>query len=98
MEAAGANDRLLNVYERMRWLNLIDTYLFYFCNKKRLSAAARSYGLSEMRRVWRSIELWRIPLSLRFKPGYMPLRPLWWLFRLQEETYFSLRKWMGKNG
>ena len=96
MEEAGADNRLLGIYERMRWLNLIDTYMFYYCHKNELSAADRAYGLTEMRRVWSSVETGRIPRSLRLKPGYMPLRP-WWLFRLQEETYFTLRKWLGKN-
>lgn len=96
MEEAGAGNRLLGIYERMRWLNLIDTYMFYYCHKNELSAADRAYGLAEMRRVWRSVETGRIPRSLRLKPGYMPLHP-WWLFRLQEETYFTLRKWLGKN-
>ncbi|MBR7066534.1 MAG: glycosyltransferase family 2 protein [Prevotella sp.] len=96
MEKAGADDRLLGIYEKIRWLNLIDTYMFYYCHGKELSDADRAYGLAEMRRVWRNIETWRIPRNLRLKPGYIPLRP-WWLFRLQEEGYFTLRKWMGKN-
>lgn len=95
-EAVG-DQRLINLYERMRWLNLIDTYMFYFCHRASLSPAERDYGLAEMRRVWGNIERWRIPRSLRLKPGYMPLWPLWPLFRLQEEIYFTLRKWMGKN-
>ena len=97
MEEADADDRLLSVYERMRWLNLIDTYMFYFNNRKVLSAADRDYGLSEMHRVWGGIETWRIPRSLRLKPGYMPLRPMWWLFRLQEEIYFTLRRYLSRT-
>ncbi len=96
IEEAGADERLLDIYERMRWLNLIDIYMFYYKNRNKLSATDRSYGLAEMKRVWQGIERWRIPRSLFFKPGYMPLRP-WWLFRMQEEVYFTLRKWMGKN-
>lgn len=96
MVEAGVGNRLLGVYERVRWLNLIDTYYFFFCHRSELSPADRAYGLAEMRRVWRCFRASAIPCSLRLKPGYMPLRP-WWLFRLQEETYFTLRKWMRKN-
>ena len=95
MREAGVEDRLISVYERVRWLNLIDVYMFYFKYRNRLTAAECRYGLSEMRRVWTGIDTQRLPMRLRLKPGYMPLRP-WWLFRAQEEVYFSLRKWLGK--
>jgi hypothetical protein len=28
--------------------------------------------------------------SVKYKPGYMRM-PFWWMFRLQEEIYFTLR-------
>ena len=91
--SVGVEERLLNVYEKVRWLNLIDTYMFYFNHRRQLSPEDRRHGLSEMKRVWKGMETHRIPLALRCKPGYMPLRPFWWLFRMQEECYFGLRKW-----
>ena len=96
MVEAQVEDKIINSYERVRWLNLIDTYMFYFQNRKRLTPAERQYGLAEMRRVWGGIDTQKLPLRLKVKPGYMPLRPLWLLFRLQLETYFTFRKWMGK--
>ena len=92
MEEAGVEERLLNVYERERWINLIATYMFYYHNRKSLSPEDRLHGLKEMKRIWRAIETSRLPLALRLKPGYMPLRPFWAFFRLQEEAYFTLRK------
>jgi glycosyltransferase involved in cell wall biosynthesis len=94
MEEAGVCERLMRRYEQVRWLNLIDTYMFYHHHRNALDASARDYGLSEMRRVWRDIRTSWLPWSLRLKPGYMPLHPCWWAFRWQEEAYFSLRKWL----
>ena len=91
MMEAGVEKRLLDVYERERWINLIATYMFYFRNRKALSLQDRRHGLEEMKRVWGTIETSRLPLALRLKPGYMTLRPFWMLFRIQEETYFALR-------
>ena len=92
MMKAGVEERLLDVYERERWINLIATYMFYFHNRRSLSPEDRLYGLKEMKRIWRDIETRRLPLALRLKPGYMPLRPFWAFFRMQEEAYFILRK------
>lgn len=92
MEEAGVEERLLDVYERERWINLIATYLFYFHNRKALASEDRRHGLQEMKRVWDAIETKRLPLALRMKPGYMPFKPFWPLFRMQEEVYFTLRK------
>lgn len=97
MEEAHVEKRLMDVYERVRWLNLVDTYLFYYKYRDALSATDRQYGLGEMRRVWEDIECSRLPLKLRWKLGYMPLRPFWQLFRLQEEVYFTLRRWMKRG-
>ena len=97
MEEAQVEQRLMDVYERVRWLNLVDTYLFYYSNRDALSAADRRYGLTEMKKVWGNIECHRLPMRLKCKLGYMPLRPFWFLFRLQEEIYFTLRKWMKRG-
>lgn len=92
MMEAGVEERLLNIYERERWINLIATYSFYLQNRKELSPEDCCTGLKEMKRIWGTIETNRLPLSLRLKPGYMPLRPFWAVFRLQEDVYFTLRK------
>lgn len=88
--------RLMNLYEKVRWLNLIDTYMFYFNNRSSLNKETCMYGKKEMLRIWRDIDTRCLPYSLRLKPGYSPLKPFWWLFVLQEEIYFSLRKLFGK--
>lgn len=92
MVDAQVDNRLLNLYEKERWLNLIGTYMFYFFNRKSLSTQDRKYALHEMHRVWLTVDTKVVPLKLKMKPGYMPLRPFWSLFRAQEELYFWLRK------
>lgn len=45
-----------------------------------------------MKRVWKTIDPSALKWRNRYKFGYMPLHFSWRLFRLQEETYFTLRK------
>lgn len=92
MEEAAVGERLIRLYERERWLNLIGTYMFYYFHRNSFAPSQRQYALEEMRRVWLTIDMKAIPWRLKFKPGYMPLRPYWTLFRMQEELYFWLRK------
>lgn len=97
MMNAKVETRLLNLYEKVRWLNLIDVYLFFYKNRSQLNQNDRQYGIDEMHRVWKNIDVSTLPCRLKWKFGYMPLRPLWSLFRLQEEVYFLLRSLMRKN-
>ena len=97
MQSAHMSERLMDVYENVRWLNLVDVYMFFHHNRSQLTPEERSYGLSEMRRVWQSIETRRLTLRNRLKFGYMPLHPFWFLFRCQEELYFSLRRVLFKR-
>ena len=43
---------------------------------------------------WSSL---RCPTRLLHRPSWFPFRPLWFLFRLQEELYFTLRALVGRN-
>lgn len=80
------------MYENVRWLNVIDTYMFYYWNRRSLSQEECRYGLGEIRRAWSSINPSMLKLRNRLKFGYMPLHFSWQLFRAQEEIYFMLRK------
>lgn len=92
----GVEDRLLNLYERHRWLNLIDAYMLYYRHRDTLAPAERAEALSLMRRIWAEVEVARLPLALRLKPGYAPIHGSWLCFRMQEEAYFGLRRLMGR--
>lgn len=97
----GCSSHVLDIYENVRWLNLVDAYMFYFKNRRTLSPTGRNYGLQAMERVFSGLEPSRLQLRNKLKFGYIPffagrrngfVRRLGWnLFRLQEEVYFSLR-------
>ena len=91
------DEDVLDLYENVRWLVVIDLYMFYFKNRDKLSEADRNYGINEIKRVWKGIELTRLDRRYLFKFGYIPFRPFWTLFRIQEELYFALRKLIKKT-
>lgn len=85
-------DDLISLYENVRWENLIGMYMFYYQYRRHLAPEEAAYGLAEIHRVWRHIEVDRLDAKgIARKFGYMPLRFSWTLFRLQEELYFFLR-------
>ena len=87
---------VLAFYEYQRWLVLVDCYMFYYVHGCELMPEERQYGLSEMRRVWNTIDRSMLDKKTTAKFGYRPCR-WWWLFRLQELLYFTLRGFLGKN-
>lgn len=89
-------DGVINAYECQRWLVFIDRYMHYFKYKEGFCDAEKKQILSELKRVWKGIEVQRLDSRLMHKFGYMPLHGSWNLFRLQETIYFSLRKMMRK--
>ncbi len=78
------------------WLDTVDLYMFYFVHGRELSLEDRRYGLSELHRVWQTIDRSQLSPRLRRKFGYCPM-PTWQLFRLQEWCYFTLRGLFHKN-
>lgn len=96
MEAMGVSRKIIKEYEPQRWLNLVDTYMFYHCHGRELTREERSYGLDEMKKTWQDIDRSALPHTLKSKFGYHPTIA-WWLFRLQEWAYFTLRGILGKN-
>lgn len=92
-----AADTLVARYENERWKNLVDVSLFYYLHHHQLAPADRKRGLRILRHTWSSIETTRLHPSLKRKFGYMPLRPYWPMFCLQEMIYFFLRGLLGKN-
>ncbi len=88
--------RLLELYEKERWLNLVGTYMFYVRNRRKLSSEDARYGIQVMKMIWKDVDTKLLPWKLKMKPGYMPMKPWWGLFRMQEEAYFALR-WLVKG-
>lgn len=85
------SDEILNLYENHRWVNCVGLYMFYYQNRRSMTAEENRYGLQEIKSVWKSIEVKRLRPSNRYKLGYIPLQGSWTLFRIEEEIYFFLR-------
>ena len=96
MQALKVDDVLLAEYENHRWLNLVDVYMFYHVHGRELSAADCEYGLQELHHVWATIDRRLLTKETTTKFGYRPCGS-WWVFRLQEWLYFTLRGLLGKN-
>ena len=92
----GVPQELLKSYENRRWLNLIDCYMFYHVHGGELTAEERRYGLSELYRIWQTIDRSLLYKETIAKFGYRPCAS-WLLFRLQEWLYFTLRDLLCKN-
>jgi glycosyltransferase involved in cell wall biosynthesis len=83
---------LIDRYERLRWLNIIDRYMTFFHYRKFMSPEERMQVTGRIHRAWSSIDTRRLNGRERWKFGYMPLHFCWPAFRLQEEVYFALRQ------
>lgn len=92
----GVDQDLVAEYENQRWLNLVDVYMFYRCHAGKLRPDERRHGKAELRRAWHGIDRGALRSDIKRKFGYRPM-PSWWMFRLQEWAYFSLRGLLGKN-
>ena len=87
----GAEDRIVTLYENVRWLNVVDSMYFIYRNRNVLSPEDIASGEELIRQTWQGIEMGRLTARNRWKFGYMPLRLSWRLFRLQERIYFWLK-------
>lgn len=92
LEQMGATESILSLYENRRWLNLVDVYQFWFNHHSDLSDSEKDKGLRMIKQSWQSIEMHRLTLRNKLKFGYIPFRPFWWLFRMEENLYFRLKR------
>ena len=92
LEQMGAAESILSLYENRRWLNLVDVYQFWFNHHFDLSDSERDKGLRMIKQSWQSIEMHRLTLRNKLKFGYITFRPFWWLFRMEENLYFRLKR------
>ena len=92
LEQMGATESILSLYENRRWLNLVDVYQFWFNHHSDLSDSEKDKGLKIIKQSWQSIEMHRLTLRNKLKFGYIPFRPFWWLFRMEENLYFRLKR------
>lgn len=108
LDGLDVDDRLIGIYETQRWLGVIGMCFFIYRNMTKFDEKTLRQALTVVERYWETIELWRVPRRVRWRPGLWPLRfsighglwPLWrsWeLFWLQERVYFSLRHLFGRD-
>ena len=89
----GMKREVLDIYEKHRWLVLIDSFWFYHRNKHSFDPAERKYALNTLRTAWQDIDTTTcLPPAIKYKPGYMPLKGAWTLFRWQEWCLYMIRK------
>ena len=85
------DERILDIYENVRWLNVVDSMYFVHNNRNVLSEKELEYGMHVIRETWKSIETKRLTKKNKWKFGYIPFRFSWILFKLQEIVYFNLK-------
>lgn len=81
----------LACYEQQRWLRVVDCYLDFYRQRRHFSRDDCRQILRSLREGWAAARPDLLSAQTRHKFGYRPLRPFW-LFRLQEEVYFTLRR------
>lgn len=96
LELLHVKDEVHSLYENHRWLNVVDMFMLWFKHSSELTASDRRKALSLVKDSWKTIEAWRLKPALRYKFGYMPFAGHWHLFLLQELTYFSMRRLLGR--
>ena len=94
--ALGVERKVMAFYESQRMQVLVGCYMFYHVHGHELSEEDRRFGLSELRHAWESIDRTLLKDEATAKFGYRPCR-YWFLFRMQEWLYFTLRGFLGKN-
>ena len=81
----------MDIYENVRWLNVVDTMYFVYNNRKVLSNEEMEYGMDIIKETWKNIETNRLAMKNKWKFGYIPFRFSWILFKIQENVYFCLK-------
>ncbi len=84
-------EEILNLYEEMHWKIAVDCYMTYYHNRRQWTDDERRQAIKTIQWGWKTTDFARISGRLKYKFGYAPCRPLWWLFVLEEELYFLLK-------
>lgn len=93
----GAEERILDLYENVRWLNVVGLMYYVFLNRKLLSKGDIKEGMRIIRWAWNSIEQDRLEPRYKRKLGYMPMKWSWNAFVVQENVYFTLKALLNRR-
>ncbi len=96
LQELGVGEDIMRRYETERVKILVDCYLFYYKYRNQMSNDDKAYCLGELKTGWESIDTRLADGETTRKLGFNPCKKSWTLFRLQEETYFFLKKILGR--
>lgn len=82
-------------FEKERWINMVGLYGYWLEHRQMLTFEESQNVLERIRTVYRTVDRLFLPISLKFKFGYMPLSGFL-TFRIQANLYFLLRRFTGK--
>ena len=89
-------DAVLNRYETIRWLNIVDACWYYYQHRGEFTPEERQTANTAIKKAFDSIERQRITTKISRKFGYYPFRSFP-IFRSVENIYFILRKTLGRG-
>lgn len=89
-------ESLRRAYETFCWENVVGAYMRYYVERKAMDKTLRREALALIRKACSEMDFGMVEKAMKKKFGFMPLRRCWWLFRVQEEVYFTLRTVLGR--
>lgn len=92
----GYSNEVLRMNETAFWGSIISSYYYYHCYRHRFSQKEQQEALYLIKYMRQQIDTTLLSPSTQWRPGYWKL-PSWYLFRLQEEVYFMLRRLIKKD-
>ncbi|MBR4161418.1 MAG: glycosyltransferase family 2 protein [Bacteroidaceae bacterium] len=90
LQQSGYNTSILQLNETAFWQSIISSCHYLHQNRQRLTPHDQREALELIRSMRAQVDMHLVHPSVKYKPGYMKM-PLWCLFILQEEIYFTLR-------
>lgn len=84
---------LLNLYEKHRWLNIVDCYWYYYQHRTHFTPEERQTIKNLFVQMLPTIERRRLPWKLKLKLGYYPYTS-YRTFSRVENFYFGLRAFL----
>ena len=91
LKAHGYSNEILSLNETAFWKSIVSSYYYYHRYRHRFSQEEQQEALYLIKYMREQIDTALLAPSTRWRPGYWKM-PSWILFRLQEETYFLLRR------
>ena len=85
-------DEIVQRYEAVRWLVVVDCFGYYCKHKDGWTRGERLRALAMLRAAWRDIHFNQIASRYKRKLGYRPFSASWCCFYAQERLYFFLKR------